>query len=432
MKKRVILFIITLFLVRSVASADTVLEGKISVEGKKEYQGPVVIKPNTVFTLAKDAELIFKGMVKTDNSKKGDVRFIGVGNSKVRFSNLEAHLTNVYFENLDMTDFTECLINLKNITVDKGKVGLKVTKNTLGNIENIIVRDSEIGFVTELKSKVFITGGQLYNNKTAFVADQAGVAEIKQVNFYKNNIGLVISQDGGVRLFNSNIYDNEGGIFITKHIGSIIQDNNFKNNKIGIFAEYMSNVNIEKNQFLKNEIAIKFFQFVTGRIKGNSFIKNKEAVFIERKCNPDIRYNNFSENEVGVFCDFSSYPTITMNNFLNNQLHIKLGIFQSADFENRIGSLGTQLQEMAAQQSRRVQPADQKKKRYIGEIFAKKNFWDDKTREEMDKRENISTLYDGYDIKDTAYEGFGDEKYKIDIIVWKPYLKEKVNIEKVK
>ncbi len=432
MKKRLILIILSVLTITSGLYAQTVLEGKILVEGKKEYKDSVVIKPDTIFTLTRDGELIFRGNIRTENGQKGYVKFKGAENSRIRFFNAEVKLTNVAFENLDMIEFSESMINLKNVTLEKGKVALKVTKNTSGNIENLTIKDSEIGFVAELKAKVFITNGSFFNNKTAFVADQSGVAEIKNVNFYKNSIGLVISQDGGVRLFNSNIYDNETGIFVTKHVGSIIQENNFKNNKIGIFAEYMTNIGIEKNQFTKNEMGIKFFQLVTGRIKGNSFTKNKQAIYIERKCNPDIRYNNFSENEVGIFCDFSCYPTITLNNFLNNQLHIKLGIYQSADFENRAGSLGTQLQEMASQQSKRVTPADQKKKRYVGELFAKKNYWDDKTRDEMDKKENISTLYDGHDMKEIAYEGFGDEKYKIDVIVWEPYLKEKINIDKGK
>lgn len=425
--KKVFLFIFLLknFFIGTVF-AQTVWEGKVVVDGKKEITEAVVIKSGVQIILKKDAELIFKNNVESQTGKKGEIKITGTENNNITFEKSAVNISNLSLENIDVLQFLESNINVKKIKIAKAKVAFKVSKSTTGSVDDITIKDSEIGFVTELKAKVFVNNGNFYDNKTAFIADQAGVADVRNSNFYKNNIAIGVNLDGGIRIYNSNIYDNEGGIVFTKHIGSIINENSFRNNKVAIYAEYMTNINIEKNQFNKNDTAIKFYQLVNGRIRGNNFVKNNNAISLEKKTNPDIRYNTFTENKVGVFCDFSSYPVITLNNFLNNELHIKLGKYQSADFENTTSSYLTQMQEMLTQQSKRLSPGEQKRKIYAGEVFAKKNYWDEKTRKEIDSVENVSTIYDGYDMKEVAYEGFGDHKYKIDVVALKPYLTDLV------
>ncbi|MCX7990495.1 MAG: hypothetical protein N2999_00460 [Proteobacteria bacterium] len=425
MKKIVLIMAIFLLSLEN-SFSQPVLEGKVKIEGRKEFAEGALIKSGTEIIIEKDSELVFKGKVESQNIKKSEIKILGKENSKISFEQAGVNINYLSVENLGILEFIESNVNLKNVKIERAKVGLKVTKNTTGFIENLNIRDSEIGFVTELKAKVVVLNSTFNNNQTAFIADQAGVAEIKNSNFFKNNLAIGVNLDGGIRIFNSNIYENEAGITFVKHIGSIINENTFKNNKMAIYAEYMTNINIEKNQFLKNDTAVKFYQLVNGKIRGNNFSKNREALWIEKKSNPDIRYNTFTENKVGIFCDFSSYPTITLNNFLNNDLHIKLGIYQSADFENTTSSFLTQMQEMLTQQSKRLSPKDQKRKRYVGEIFAKKNYWDEKTRKEIDTKENVSTIYDGYDMGEVSYEGFGDTKYKVDTVALKPYLTELV------
>jgi len=55
------------------------------------------------------------------------------------------------------------------------------------------------------------------------------------------------------------------------------------------------------------------------------------------------------------------------------------------------------------------------------------NWWDNRTGSEMDEAgadENISSLFDGYDLPEVTYEGFGGTSYRLDKITYLPRLTE--------
>ena len=54
------------------------------------------------------------------------------------------------------------------------------------------------------------------------------------------------------------------------------------------------------------------------------------------------------------------------------------------------------------------------------------NWWDEKTRSEMKDNgtdPDIGSIFDGHDLPEVTYEGFGEEKYRLDKVVFMPVLK---------
>ncbi|UCG39427.1 MAG: hypothetical protein JSV00_04150, partial [bacterium] len=51
------------------------------------------------------------------------------------------------------------------------------------------------------------------------------------------------------------------------------------------------------------------------------------------------------------------------------------------------------------------------------------NWWDARTLAEMETKgadADISTLFDGHDLPEVTYEGFGEEVYRLDRIIYMP------------
>jgi hypothetical protein len=147
-------------------------------------------------------------------------------------------------------------------------------------------------------------------------------------------------------------------------------------------------------------------------------------VHLNKKNVSQIKGNVVADSGIGIFCDFSSYPLIRGNFFYDNGTHLKLGKFQSSDWESRAGSKNIVLETASRQQSRNPR-LGQGSKEFPEAVDASENWWDEKTLKEMMAKgedANISTLYDGHDLPEVTYEGFGEESYLLDKILYLPAL----------
>lgn len=408
-----------------------VIEGEKNFSGNVELKGEYLIKAGAKVNLQSNTVVVFIGKVKFSGVAGRKVIIKGLPNSVIRFVQSEVEIRNAVISGLESIEFIESKVNIEGVQFKNNKVGIKVTRNSNAQFKSTILNNNEIGLAVELKSSCMVEDSKFEKNLAGVVLGQQGVCEIRKSNFNSNKTGIFVNRDGLLSLSGSKLNENERAVDIYQNIGSSITGNIFSKNQTAIFGEVFTQVNIEKNDFIENNTAVDFLQVVTGKIRNNIFKNNKTAILLEKKSSPDIRNNSFEENDVGVLCNFSSYPTITKNNFLKNKLHIKLGEFQSADFENRTGSRAIQLKEVVEKQSRRSAQFNEKQKAiYSGEVFAKNNYWDENTIKEFKTKENISTIYDGFDLKEVTYEGYGNEKYAIDIVNYKPYLTTPVKIAK--
>ncbi|MCX7769668.1 MAG: right-handed parallel beta-helix repeat-containing protein [Proteobacteria bacterium] len=426
-----LLKILILLILSNSYAKENVISGEKNYSGNVELKGDYLIKQGTKINLQPGSVLLFTGKVRFSGTVKNKIIIKGAKDSLVRFVQSDAELQNVDIFGLEGIEFIESKAFIENLQFKDNKVGLKIVRNSQAFVKSTIFTGNEIGLAVELKSNCKIEDSKFDKNEAGIVLGQQGLCEVFRSLLNNNKVGVFINRDSLANIMGSKFTENVKGIDVYQNIGSKITANTFTKNKTGIFGEAFSQIDIEKNDFIENETAIDFLQVVTGKIRNNIFKNNNTAILLEKKSAPDIRNNTFEGNETGIICNFSSYPVITKNNFLNNRFHIKLGEFQSADFENRTGSLTIQLKEVVEKQSRRSgQFTEKQKKVYSGEVFAKNNYWDENTVKEFKTKENVSTIYDGFDLKEVTYEGYGDQKYAIDKVIYKPYLTTPVKINK--
>ena len=167
-------------------------------------------------------------------------------------------------------------------------------------------------------------------------------------------------------------------------------------------------------------------QFSSPIILDNRVQKMEEAVHLNKKNASRFEGNVLADSKVGMFIDFSSYPHIRDNLFTGNDLHIKLGKFQSSNWEARAGSKRMVMQTAAQAGSRNPRLA-QGPEDFPEVVDAVDNWWDRKTVGEMKSEgeaAEISSLYDGNDMPQVTYEGFGEESYALDKILYWPVLEK--------
>ncbi len=422
------LLLFLIFIANNLFARTNYLEGNIVIDKNSNYSGDWEIKEGTKILIKSNIRCVFSGNVKVTGKKARRVIIGGEQNSSLVFNgSRDVAINYADISGMEVVEFSESNARISNTDFSGNKLAVRFVKNTKALLSNCVFKNNEIALVSELKSLVEIDNISFLKNQKAVIASQAGLIKLKNSEFKKNNIGCYINNDGQNFILNNQFIDNEAAIVLHQNSNTEIYGNNFFKNKVGIYAEIMSRPLILNNKFSDNGTAVKFVQFVDGAIRENSFFNNDTAVFLEKKSNPLIRQNTFKNSSTAVFCDFSSYPIITLNDFLDNKLHIKLGIYQSADFENRVGSIQIQLNEAMAKETRRTLDFNKQRKFFVGELFAKKNYWDEKTIKEMETKENVSTIYDGHDLPETKYEGYGEDKYKLDVVIFKPFLRKPVN-----
>ena len=165
-------------------------------------------------------------------------------------------------------------------------------------------------------------------------------------------------------------------------------------------------------------------QFSSPTIGDNVIREMEQAVHLNKKNLSQIKGNIVADSGIGIFCDFSSYPHIRDNLFSGNGVHLKLGKFQSSNWESRAGSKNF-VMETAARQGSRNPRLGQESREFPEAVDATGNWWDEKTLREMTEKgadDDISTLYDGHDLPEVTYEGFGEESYRLDKILYLPAL----------
>ncbi len=429
--KKYIITILLLYNTLVYGSERIVIDGKKNYQGFVEFKGNVTIVSGSEINLSENSNLLFSGEIKFQGKKDKKIIIKGENNALISFINSNVSIENVEVYGLDSFEFVESNGVIQKSVFKKNKVALKNTRNSKLIIENVSFNNNEIGIAIELKSIGKVNKCNFEQNGASIVLAQQGKGEVYNSTFSKNNIGVLLNRDGICFVSSSKFKENIQAINMYQNIGSKIKDNSFSKNKTAIYGEVYTNTEIVSNDFVENEKAVDFLQYTSGKIRLNNFTKNNTAIFLEKKSSPDIRNNTFRENNVGVYCNFSSYPVITRNNFIDNSIHIKLGEYQSSDFERKMGSEIIQMQEVVERQSKRATTINKNKVNiYSGEVFAKYNYWDEKTLKEMATKENVSTIFDGYDLKEVSYEGYGDTKYKIDKVSYKPYLTSPVIFEK--
>jgi hypothetical protein len=142
-----------------------------------------------------------------------------------------------------------------------------------------------------------------------------------------------------------------------------------------------------------------------------------------------VSFNLFEKNKLVLFCDFSSYPEVRQNNFVDNAMGVKLGIYQSADWEKRSGSKPLMQREASARQSQNPLLAKVPTE-FTDVVDVSGNWWGKETAQLVAAGEkgNVAFFFDRHDQPEVSYEkeGYGPGVFRLDRIQFAPWLKETV------
>jgi len=276
-------------------------------------------------------------------------------------------------------------------------------------------------------------------------------AEIIDSRFEKHSVSAIVSSHGSRgSIIDSAFSSNEQAIGFQGKFPGRIRNNRFRDNRVGIFCNQSQNtpeifgnhfenhenalVNlsfsypmVRGNVFTANQTAMRNDQFGSAGVFHNLFAQNGTAVHNNRKSNPELEKNIIRGNELALFCDYSSYPRVKDNNFIDNEMAVKLGPYQSADFEKREGSRRL-LMEQAQQRRSRNPLLDQAPDSFSDRVDVSGNWWGERTSvmEAVGADGNLEFVHDRHDQPKVRYEGWGEKEFTLDRVVFAPWLQAPV------
>jgi parallel beta-helix repeat protein len=324
------------------------------------------------------------------------------------------------------TDFT-----VANSEFRECEFAVKLEREANLLIENNTFADNGIGISNEMKSVPTIRNNRFSGHtKSAIVSSHGSGGSIAGNQFTKNKqgIGLIQRYEGAItdNQFNAN----ETAIFCNQTQNTPrIERNRFEGNKVAVANISFAYPVVGNNQFLNNETALHNDQYGSPQVEHNLFRGNQTALHNNKKSNPKVNLNLFEKNTVALFCDFSSYPEVKRNNFVDNAMGVKLGIYQSADWEKRSGSKPLMQREASARQSQNPLLAKVSTE-FTDIVDVSGNWWGKDTAQltAAGDKGNVAIFHDRHDQPEVSYEkeGYGPGVFRLDRVQFAPWLTEAV------
>ena len=309
------------------------------------------------------------------------------------------------------------------------EIAVKLTREARPRIENSWFVDNVIGIDSEMKSVPTIRNNRFSGHtKAAILASHASGGTIIGNRFVENQRGISLIQHFAGQIADNLFSSNETAIFCNQTQDTPrIERNRFEENRVGIANTSFAYPVIVQNQFMANETAVHNDQYGIALIEYNLFRDNGTALHNNRKSSPTVRLNRFEGNRLALYCDYASYPVVKRNNFSGNAMAIRMGQFQSFDWEKRYGAK-LAVQREAAGWSGRNPTAVNLPAAAAPVLDVSANWWGKDTAQmaAIGDNGNVAIFYDGYDQPEVTYEGYGPENYLLDRIKYAPWLKDAV------
>ncbi|PLX82506.1 MAG: hypothetical protein C0614_06090 [Desulfuromonas sp.] len=289
--------------------------------------------------------------------------------------------------------------------------------------------DNQIAIDNEMKSIPTIRNNRFSgHSKTAILAAHGSRGEISGNRFENNKQALGLLQKYQDRVVDNQFIGNEVGIYCNQTQNTpLIEGNLFDKNGQALVNFSFAYPAVRNNRFTANETAMRNDQYGSAQIENNLFRSNGTALYNNRKSNPKVIANQFIDNELTMFCDYSSYPQVERNNFIDSKMAVKLGIYQSADWEKRSGS--KTIMQREASERRSQNPLLAKVPTEFNDVVdVSGNYWGRQTRllSAAGNDGNVEIFHDRRDQPQVTYEGYGPESYKLDRIRFAPWLETEV------
>jgi hypothetical protein len=312
-------------------------------------------------------------------------------------------------------------------TITGSQTGIHLVREAMADIKGVSFTGNKVGLAAEMRSAGEISGCLFKDNNVGLGIASGATPAVKGNRFVGNSLGLQVLQRYPGKIEGNIFEGNKAGVRLYQNgPDTIVERNRFVNNSdAAVLALSYTSPVIRNNYMTGGKYGIYANQFSSPLIVDNVIREMEQAVHLNKKNISQLKGNVLADSGVGIFCDFSSYPLIRDNLFSGNRMHLKLGKFQSSNWESRAGSKSYVL-ETATRQGSRNPRLGQGPKEFPEAVDATGNWWDEKTIKEMTEKgkdADISTLYDGHDLPEVTYEGFGEETYRLDKILYLPALK---------
>ena len=431
--------------VDSNAAAGTPIPGKVQgsvrISGNMDLAGTVTVEKEGILIIekgsrinaGKDSAIIVFGKLQILGTGKERVIIKGRDNTQWEgisfYSGSTGEITGS-----DILDAKTALsilaarVSVGSSLIKGSKTGAHLVREAVSEFKGVRFESNQVGIAAEMKSISLISGCTFVQNKVGIGVASGALPQIINNRFQENEFGIQVRQRFPGVIQGNVLVKNDVGLRLYQNgPDTIVEKNLFlENRQSAVVAESFSSPKIMNNRIKGGRFGIFASQFSSPVIRNNSFSHMEEAIHLNKKNVSVIRDNLLSGSDVGIFCDFSSYPEIKNNFFDRNSKHIKLGRFQSSHWEASAGSkkyIMANASRIGSRNPRLAESSDD----FPETIDATGNLWDKKTLQEIDQKgpdADISTLFDGYDLKEVAYEGFGDKKYRIDRIRYVPRLSD--------
>ena len=292
-------------------------------------------------------------------------------------------------------------------------------------IEDCTFEGNGLAVANEMKSNATIRGNLFRGQtKSAIMASHNSRGTIRNNRFERNVQGIALLQRYPDKVLDNTFVDNKLAIYCNQTQDTPqIAGNTFVGNEIALVDFSFAYPAVENNLFTDNKTAIHNDQFGSPRVSLNRFQGNGTAIHNNRKSNPVIRNNRIEQNSLAIYCDYSSYPEVRENNFIANRTAVKLGIYQSADWEKRSGSKSLMQKQSTRHKSQNPLLA-QAPTTFPDVIDVSGNWWGEDTTRMIEAGidANLEIFYDRHDQPTVTYEDFGPESYTLDVVRYAPWL----------
>lgn len=411
-------------------------------EGEITLQAAVTVPPGAVLTIAPGTR-IRPAHAEAGISVRGRLIIQGTAERPVVFKRTAAWKGIEFFESrgensIEHTRFegAETAISAlaSSFSVTRGSfkecdTAIKLLREATLTVEDSQFADNRIGVDNQMKSTATLRRNRFSaHRETAILVTHNSTGLIEGNHFENNQQAIGAIQKFPGRILDNTFRANKTGIYCNQTQSTpLIRGNLFEQNENALVNLSFAYPAVESNRFLENTTAIRNDQFGSPRVIYNQFRGNGMALFNNRKSNPQLEKNQLENNQTAIFCDYSSYPKVRENNFRGNTMAVKLGIYQSADWEKRSGSKGIMAKSAAERNSQNPLLA-RAPTTFSDQVDVSGNWWGEKTADlvRAGKGGNLPFFHDRLDQPEVSYDGFGPEKYRLDQIVFAPWLEAEV------
>jgi parallel beta-helix repeat protein len=418
------------------------IEGEQQWRGRVEISGPVKVEHGAVLSIAPGSRIEISDP-QAKLSVRGRLLVQGTAAAPVIFS-APAGWQGISFveadsgSSIESARFADCRQGvsiiatspqLRNNQFSGCEVGIELLRESQALIESNSFVDNHLGVKVGMRSSPTISHNSFSGQQEGVQISNGSSGSLEGNHFTANQSGISLHRAFAGEIRDNQFEKNQVGIYAYQTRNTpLIEANQFTENEQGILAFSFSYPVVRNNRFVANGVALKNDQFGSALVEHNLFRNNRTALFNNRKSNPQLQKNLFERNNLVLFCDYSSYPQVEQNNFLANKMAVELGIYQSADWEQKAGSKGLIAQQAQARGSRNPLLVEAPTK-FEDRVDVSGNWWGERTAllQQVGTDANLDFFIDRRDKPKVSYPGYGEERYLFDLIVYAPWLQQPVS-----